>query len=203
MARVVDQKSTDRITVSGFDIRKIAVMIFDVSCAFERIRIVTAFKFTENILIRFSQNMRLHIESSPVRHPEYDLPNALLCCLFQHSVHHGNKGIGAFKGKTRLTQVFFMQKLFEKRCLIEFFKYSDFGLLLQIGTISIRFHTILQPLSLGRVLKVHIFNTHGMAVCLFECPYDLTHGCRINVGKPFDKDRFVQIFFRESECGQV
>ena len=68
MAGIVNQKYTKGQPPAGLYIRQIPVVVFNVTGTEYFIRIVTAFKFAENLLIGFIQHMRLYIQPSSMGH---------------------------------------------------------------------------------------------------------------------------------------
>ena len=69
MAGIIDQKKPQRFTLAGLYVCKISIMVFDIPGAKNFVRIITAFKFGENILERLVEDVCLNIQASPMGHP--------------------------------------------------------------------------------------------------------------------------------------
>ena len=68
MAGIISQIETQWYPLVGHYICHIPVMVFDISGTEGFFRIVTAFKFTKNFLVRLVQNIGLNIQPSPMGH---------------------------------------------------------------------------------------------------------------------------------------
>ena len=66
-----------------------------------------------------------------------------------------------------------------------------------------RFHPIQQPFAFVRILKVHEFDTDGMAVGFFEGLNNLAQGHLPGCGQPAGKKVAVKILRREFEGFQI
>lgn len=78
-------------------------VVFDISWVFWRILVFCSWHYTlelcKNCLSRLTQHVCKHVESSPVRHADYDFVSSVVLQLINHCLHSRNKWLASFQTK--------------------------------------------------------------------------------------------------------
>ena len=72
-------------------------MVLNISVSHQFIRIVTAFKFAENQVVPFSQNMGLDIEPPPMGHSKNNFLHPTVSRALNQCIHQRNDRIASFQ----------------------------------------------------------------------------------------------------------
>ena len=121
-----------------------------------------AFELTEDLCVPLAGDVGQDVEPAAVRHTDGDLVELGLRRGLEDLVEHGDRGLRALEGEALLAHVLGLQEGLERLGCVE--SFEDLHLLLARRRGVGPLHVLLDPVTLFRVLDVHVLHADGAAV---------------------------------------
>jgi hypothetical protein len=118
MGRIGRQLDKNILTIPGLDLRAESQMVLNIPVSHLKVRLYLPFKFIENVVVGFSQDIGQDVQAPPVGHTQHHFLHALVCAIIDHGIQRWDGILAPFEGKPLLTDVLGMQEVFKNRSLV-------------------------------------------------------------------------------------
>ena len=121
-----------------------------------------AFKFRENLAVRFAGNVGQYVQAATVCHCYGNLSDPIVGGHPKYAVQKWNQRLRALQGESLLADVLGLQEMLKSLGLIQ--HRHDVTLGFKRGLLPRFLNVLLDPLALGRINHVHVFDAGGAGV---------------------------------------
>ncbi len=156
-------------------------------------------ELVKQILWLFTQHVDQHVETTTVRHTQYDFTGTAFTGVTNHFAQHRHQRIAAFQREAFSSRELRPKIFFQPFCRSQLFQETFFLFVAERCTARDRLKTLLNPAFLIGVVDVHIFCANRAAVSLRQRLEEIgqLHGVFAN-----GKRTYVKAFLKIS-LGQI
>ena len=131
-----------------------------------------AFKFTEDLLVGFADDISEDVKATPMWHADNNFLHMMVGGNINNAIHHRDEGFRAFEGEAFLPHIFCLEE--RLKCLCRN-KSSECEFLILVGERSIRIlHIGTDPFTLLIVKNIGVLDSHFSAIGTAENCHDVT-----------------------------
>src|SRR6185503_18048180 len=142
-----------------------AKVIFYVAGAFDLIRRRrTALEFMEQRAVRLAHNLREHIETAAMRHPDADFLHAQIAAALDDLFERRDQRLGAVEAETLGAGIFDVEEFLEAFRLYQLVEDRALALAGEGDFLVAALNTLLDPAFLRGIRDVHEFDAERLAV---------------------------------------
>ena len=135
-----------------------AEMVFHVAGALHAIRVGLTFEFGENLRHRFTNHVGEHVQPAAMRHADDGFVHVLVGGALQNFVEDHDGACQSFEPEALLADKAGLQEVFELFRLDQAVQDALPHRIVELPKVHSRFHAVLQPLLLLRILNMHVFD---------------------------------------------
>ncbi len=200
MAGIRSEAQVYALSGASGAIDAVAPMVLDVPIALHGIGDEVPFEIREDRRVGQAEDVRHHIETAAVRHPNHDLLDSERGSKLHESVQRRDQRFATFQRVALLPQISAVEKTLEDLRIGQTLENSSLELHTETRSVPTWLHLQLQPAASLRVLHVKILHADRAAVSLLQYADDLAQsGALRSTCQMAGIENSVEIFVRKSK----
>ncbi len=194
--RIRGEVDGNRLALGGDELPGRSQVVLDVTRTLDGRRVCGSFELAEDLTVGLARDVGEDVEAATVGHSHVDLVQPEVCCVLNDFVEKRDHRFATLEREALLADVLGLQEGLERFGLVE--SVEDAHLFVVRRLLVRLFELLLEPLALGRVLEVCVFNADSAAVGITHETENFTEQHRTATGEATDDELAVKVPERQS-----